>query len=55
MAMFITLQRRGGSTFETWATSLIEKDIDAQMVEADKAAKHRDVNIGILCFFVNNY
>ena len=39
MATILTLQRRGGSTFETWATSLIEKDIDEQMAEADKAGK----------------
>ena len=39
MATILTLQRRDGSTFETWATSLMEKDIDEQLTEADKAGK----------------
>ena len=33
----ICLQRRAGTTFEMWATSIIEKEIDAKMEAAEKS------------------
>ena len=38
-AMIICLQRRAGTTFETWATSIIQKDITAKLEAAEKCGK----------------
>ena len=36
LAMILTLRRRSDTTFDAWATSLMEKEIEACLEEADR-------------------